>query len=388
MDPETIEVYEREGANYSIRRGVQDPERVRRFGASLPAGALRLDLGCGPGDHLRHLGRPAMALDGARAMVEAARAAHPDVAVLRADLRQLPLRTRSFAGVWASKAHQHLHGDDLPAAFAELHRILEIGGRLELTMFAPPEPADAPGGVRTSSESPGPDPADRRGFRLERSTAESGDDLPGRLFTWWRPDALRETLEAAAFDIDVLDLVTGRGPHPQIHVTATAARRLPDHVASGMRLLCCGLNPSRHAADAGIGYVSPSNRFWKALLRAGLTDRDRDPAHLLRVHRIGMTDLVRRATPRAADLRPDEFRGGLDRLRHLCERFRPDALAVVGLSGWRAAVDPIAKPGWQPEPLGPTPVYLLPSTSGLNAGTSFDDLVGHLLAAASPPPRP
>src|SRR5699024_6964546 len=151
------------------------------------------------------------------------------------------------------------------------------------------------------------------------------------------------------------------------HVTATAARRLPDHVAPGMRLLCCGLNPSLHAAEAGIGYVSPSNRFWKALLRAGLTDRDRDPAHLLRVHRIGMTDLVRRATPRAADLSPDEFRDGLHRLRRLCERLRPDALAVVGLTGWRTAVDPRARPGWQPEPLGPTPVYLLPSTSGLYA---------------------
>ena len=35
--------------------------------------------------------------------------------------------------------------------------------------------------------------------------------------------------------------------------------------------------------------------------------------------------------------------------------------------------------------LGGVPVYVLPSTSGLNAGTSLDDLVAHLRAAAAGP---
>ena len=30
------------------------------------------------------------------------------------------------------------------------------------------------------------------------------------------------------------------------------------------------LNPSEHAADAGVGYVTPGNRFWPAALAAGL----------------------------------------------------------------------------------------------------------------------
>ena len=60
-------------------------------------------------------------------------------------------------------------------------------------------------------------------------------------------------------------------------------------------------------------------------------------------------------------------------------------MAVVGLAGWRAAVDRKAVVGWQDRNLGPSPVYVLPSTSGLNAGTSLDDLVAHLRAASSPP---
>lgn len=392
MDAETIAVYEAEGADCSIRRGVQDPQRTIDFAATIADGTLRLDLGSGPGHHLEFLGRPAIAVDAARSMVEAARHAHPNVPAVQADLSALPFPTRSFGGVWASKAHQHLRAHDLPLALAELHRILHTGGRAELTVFALPERDRDPSTTTTTIESPPAGtlrtPNPRSGFREERSTADSGDDLPGRLFTWWEPETLVETVAAAGFDIDHVATVSNDPNHPQIHLRATAARRLPDHVGPNMRLLCCGLNPSLHAADAGIGYVSPSNRFWPALLRAGLTDRDRDPVHLLREHRIGMTDLVRRATPRASDLSRDEFRDGLERLRALCERHRPAAVAVIGLTGWRAAVDRDATAGWQPEPLGETPVYLLPSTSGLNAGTSLDELAAHLRRAADEFHRP
>jgi G:T/U-mismatch repair DNA glycosylase len=61
-----------------------------------------------------------------------------------------------------------------------------------------------------------------------------------------------------------------------------------------MRLLCCGINPSVHAAEAGVGYATASNRFWSALAAAGLTTVDRDPRRLLRDHGIGI--LTKRKT--------------------------------------------------------------------------------------------
>jgi double-stranded uracil-DNA glycosylase len=160
-------------------------------------------------------------------------------------------------------------------------------------------------------------------------------------------------------------------------------RPLPDHVGPGMRLLVCGLNPSLHAVEAGVGYVTSGNRFWPAAIAAGLVTRDRDPQHALKAHGIGMTDLVARATPRAAALTAEEHRAGFARLERLCRRLRPGAVVFVGLAGWRAAVDRRAVAGAQERRVGGRPVYVMPSTSGLNAATPLPVLVEHLRRAAA-----
>jgi TDG/mug DNA glycosylase family protein len=298
-------------------------------------------------------------------MVRAAAAGDPEVPAVQADLLHLPFGRAAFAGIWASKAHQHVPAALLPLALAEAHRVLVTGGRLDLTIFTP-----------RSVHGP---------TTQEVSTAASGDDLPGRLFTWWNPTHLRAVVEAAGFEVEALatDHPAGLGRH--LDLTAVALRALPDHVGPDMRLLCCGLNPSLHAADAGVGYVTGSNRFWRAMALAGLATRDRDPRHLLHHDGIGMTDLVKRPTARADEVAPAEFRAGLDRLDALCAWLRPAAVAMVGLQGWRAAVDRRASPGWQERQLGGSPVYVLPSTSGLNAGTSLEQLVEHLRAARRGP---
>ncbi len=161
------------------------------------------------------------------------------------------------------------------------------------------------------------------------------------------------------------------------------SRPLPDRIGPGLRLLMCGLNPSLHAVDAGLGYVTPGNRFWPAMLAAGLVTRDRDPEHALTVHRIGMTDLVARATPRAASLGAAEYRDGWAELEAKCERWQPRAVCFVGLAGWRAAVDRQAVAGAQERLVGGRPAYVMPSTSGLNAATPLAVLVDHLRAAAA-----
>lgn len=58
---------------------------------------------------------------------------------------------------------------------------------------------------------------------------------------------------------------------------------------------------------------------------------------------------------------------------------------MVGLEGWRAAVDRKARPGWQSTSLGGRPTYVMPSTSGLNASVRVDDLVAHLRRATAGP---
>ena len=159
------------------------------------------------------------------------------------------------------------------------------------------------------------------------------------------------------------------------------ARTLPDVVGPRMRVLVCGLNPSLNAADAGVGFARPGNRFWPAAIAAGLVSVDRDPWHALRQHGVGFTDLVKRATVGAAELSSDEYRAGFARLERLAEWLQPAAVAFVGLAGWRAAVDRKAVAGPQERTVGGRPVYVMPSSSGLNAHSSVDDLAQHLRAA-------
>jgi TDG/mug DNA glycosylase family protein len=150
-----------------------------------------------------------------------------------------------------------------------------------------------------------------------------------------------------------------------------------------MRLLVCGLNPSVYAADAGICFARPGNRFWPAALAAGLATVDRSPDRALADHGTGMTDLVKRATPRADALTAAEYREGLARVERLVSWLRPGAVCFVGLAGWRAAVDRRAAAGAQPGDLGGVPVYVMPSTSGLNASCGLSELTEHLRAAAA-----
>ncbi|MFN8016858.1 MAG: class I SAM-dependent methyltransferase [Acidimicrobiales bacterium] len=135
MDRPTVEVYEREGANYAVRRGLRRPERAEAFAAAVDG--PRLDLGCGPGLHLPLLGQPVFGADAAAAMVQAASAHAP---VVQADLVDLPFGRRTLAGIWASKAHQHVPAAWLPLALADAHRSLRTGGRLHLTVFAADDP--------------------------------------------------------------------------------------------------------------------------------------------------------------------------------------------------------------------------------------------------------
>jgi TDG/mug DNA glycosylase family protein len=168
----------------------------------------------------------------------------------------------------------------------------------------------------------------------------------------------------------------------------TRLRTLADCVGPHMRLLVCGLNPSLYAADAGVGFARPGNRFWPAALAAGVATVDRDPLALLTDRRVGMTDIVKRATVSAAELASDEYRHGVARLERLVGWLLPGAVCFLGFDGWRKAVDPKAVAGWQEQPVGGRPVYVMPNPSGLNAHTNVASLAAHFTAAVSSPPWP
>jgi TDG/mug DNA glycosylase family protein len=355
VDRPTIDLYEQRSADYERGRAPTHLGRAEAFGARRPPG-LAVDLGSGPGWYTAALGAPVVALDGALAMVRRTREVAPFALAVQADLLALPFRRGALAAGWARNSYVHLRSVDLPAALADLHRSLVVGAAVELTLFR---------GVEEG-----------RGIFPE-------DDFPGRWFSTWTEDRLRDVVHGAGFSLADLDVRTAKSGEQGFVVRLARDRGLPDVVGPQMRLLVCGLNPSEHAADAGVGYVTPGNRFWPAALEAGIVTRDRAPGHALRAHGVGMTDLVKRPTARADALTRDEYRAGVDRLDRLCTWLEPGAVCLVGLAGWRAAVDRRAVAGWQDRRLGGRPVYVMPSTSGLNAATPLAALVDHLRAAAA-----
>lgn len=350
MDRPTVEIYEAQAGEYEARRPARHAARAAAFAPAVLPGLPCADLGCGPGVYLPALGGAGtvVGLDAAYAMVDRARRRWPETLVVQGDLEALPFRNGALGGAWGRNTYVHVPKVRLPLALAHLHRALALDATLEITALV----GDDEGNL-------------------------AQDEFPGRFFSRWPPERFAEMVTGAGFTLDRVEVVNDAA-----WVRAQRDRTLPDFVGPGMRLLVCGLNPSLVAADAGFGYAGATNRFWPAALAAGLVTRARDPFHVLTVDGIGMTDLVKRATPRADLLSASEYCAGVVRVGRLVEWLRPGGVVFVGLAGWRAAVDRRARPGMQPDGFAGVPAYVMPSTSGLNARTSLPDLVEHLRRAA------
>lgn len=348
MDHQTVGIYEARAAEYDRAREPVRRREAAGFGRDVARGAVRLDVGSGAGRYTAALGRPVVALDAALAMLNLTRAHASHAMCVQADIEHLPLRRTSSGGAWASMTYHHVPRTRLPMALAELHWALDVGAPADLTTVH----------------------GDYEGTSLP------DDDFPGRYFASWNEDELGDVVTGAGFTVERV----GRSG-PNVRVEARRARTLPDTVGAGMRVLVCGLNPSLFAADAGVGFARPTNRFWSAAVAAGLVSKPRDTRHALVAHGVGMTDLVKRATVRSSELGPHEYRAGAARVERLVRWLAPGAVCFVGLEGWRLAIDRRATTGPVDGGFAGVPAYLMPSTSGLNAHARFDDLVAHLRRA-------
>lgn len=158
---------------------------------------------------------------------------------------------------------------------------------------------------------------------------------------------------------------------------------LPTKPGQRLRLLFVGINPGLWTAATSTHFAHPGNRFYPALLRAGVITAPVDPADgmddaerdVLRERGIGITNVVPRATAKASELTGEELRAGGERLTALVERERPEVVAIAGITAYRAAFGrPKAVPGRQPEGLAGAELWVVPNPSGLNAHETVDSL--------------
>lgn len=166
---------------------------------------------------------------------------------------------------------------------------------------------------------------------------------------------------------------------------------LPGPDDPALRLLFVGINPGLWTAATQTHFAHPANRFYPALLLAGIitepvspsdgmTDADRDR---LRARGIGITNIVRRATARASELSDDELRAGGLELVETVRRTSPRVVAIAGVTAYRVAFGQRrAALGRQPEPIEGAELWVVPNPSGLNAHETAPTLAAAYAAAA------
>lgn len=147
-----------------------------------------------------------------------------------------------------------------------------------------------------------------------------------------------------------------------------------------------GLNPSIPSVKAGFPFANPRNRFWRALNASELLSAPVEPGidamhQLLERERIGFTDVVKRPTRGAADLRATDYRKGAPRLRALIESLEPHWVWFHGKLAWqsylRYAETDGRDNGWgrQSWRIANSPVFVSPNPSPANAAFSLEDLI-------------
>jgi uncharacterized protein len=98
-----------------------------------------LDVGCGPAQVAQYLAArhvDVVGIDFAPAMLTVARQRAPSLAVVMADLRALPIRSDSVAGVTVFYVLQHLPRAELQPALRELRRVIMRRGVLLVVVHA------------------------------------------------------------------------------------------------------------------------------------------------------------------------------------------------------------------------------------------------------------
>lgn len=157
---------------------------------------------------------------------------------------------------------------------------------------------------------------------------------------------------------------------------------LPDRLAPDLKILFVGINPGLRSAAVGHHYAGYSNRFWKLLYDADLVPEPltyRDDDRLLEWG-LGLTNLVARPTAGAEHLTAEDLAMGRLELTRKIRRYRPRAIALLGMTLY-SAVFPFEpkhagrKPGLQPVTLYDSSVVLLPNPSGRNAAYPYPSLL-------------
>lgn len=161
---------------------------------------------------------------------------------------------------------------------------------------------------------------------------------------------------------------------------------LPDILTAGLRVMFVGSNPSIRAGQTGHYYAHPGNRFYPLLFEVGLTPRLVRPEEdgLLPTFGIGLTDLHARPSRRADDIPRTVYLAGRAAVEAKARQYQPRWLCCNGGLVYRNLIGDRAPIHYGPQEVtvAGVPVFVVPSTSGLNCALTIERREAFRLLAA------
>ena len=163
---------------------------------------------------------------------------------------------------------------------------------------------------------------------------------------------------------------------------------LPDFINEKIIILSVGLNPSPNSVRCGYPFATPQNRFWRALNQSKLVNQFYPPnvesmQSLLVDEHIGFTDVVKRTTTGASDLRAKDYRKWAPVLHTKIETFAPRIVWFHGKIAFRnyaryglGIKESSIEWGVQENTCAGANVFVSPNPSPANAAYSLGDICG------------
>lgn len=114
-------------------------------------------------------------------------------------------------------------------------------------------------------------------------------------------------------------------------------QELADLMAPDLLGIFVGVNPGLKSAAVGHSYAGPSNRFWKLLHTAGITERRLPPvedATLPGKYQMGNTNIVNRPTRNQMELSKHEMVDSVQALIDKVRKWKPESVVIVGKKVW------------------------------------------------------
>jgi TDG/mug DNA glycosylase family protein len=162
--------------------------------------------------------------------------------------------------------------------------------------------------------------------------------------------------------------------------------RLRDCIEPGVRVLLVGINPGIRSAITGHHFAGYSNRFWKLLYESGLVPEPITSQDDRRLPEwgFGVTNLIARPSPGIDSLTRTEYLEGWKRLSSKVRRYRPEYLALLGVTLYRTVLPlldanpprPLSRAlGLQRHVVHGARIFVLPNPSGRNANYTYGEML-------------